>query len=498
MFDGIAYGKTASVLHMLEEYLGHDAFRAGVNLYLKEHAYGNASAADFWNAMARSSGKPIDKIMPTFVMQPGEPYVGVEAKCEAGNTTLNLSQKRYLNTPSGFNEPNDQLWQIPICAKGVNEAGATKPECFLLTERQQQFTMKGCSKLVFPNAGALGYYRFDYDSAALHQLGNAIEEGLTPEERIALVGDEWALMRIGQHNVGDYLALGAQLEHTPGSVLLSNYFDHLDFINQYVVSDVDRSQFESWLRKSFAPALQQLGYTGKPTDAPEVKQKRAVLFRSLGNIANDPEVIQQARTLVQQYMKDSGSVDGTLASAVIAVAARHGDAELYNQFKAQMKDAKSPEEYYRYFYALAEFPQTNLIQQTLDWTLTPEVRGQDLFVLFSALGNPNGQTLTWDFMRQHYDEIEKKTGGGLGGMAIFMYAAPQFCDAQKREQVEQFFQHHSFPGTERNQKEAVETIDGCIALRGQQTNRLAAWLKQGVSASASASGGSEANSGMRR
>ncbi len=81
--------------------------------------------------------------------------------------------------------------------------------------------------------------------------------------------------------------------------------------------------------------LQQLGYNGRPSDTPEDKQKRAVLFEGLGNDANDPEVIQQARTMVQQYMKDPSSVDPTLAGAVIAVAARHGDAELYNQFKAQ-------------------------------------------------------------------------------------------------------------------------------------------------------------------
>ncbi len=82
LFDGIAYGKTAAVLHMLESYLGPETFRAGVNLYLKEHAYGNATASDFWNAMARASKKPIDQIMPTFVMQAGAPFVGVEAKCD--------------------------------------------------------------------------------------------------------------------------------------------------------------------------------------------------------------------------------------------------------------------------------------------------------------------------------------------------------------------------------------------------------------------------------
>ena len=118
LFDGIAYGKTAAVLHMLESYLGHDTFRAGVNLYLKEHAYGNATAADFWNAMARSSKQPVDKIMPTFVLQPGAPFVDVEAKCEGGNTALTLSQKRYLDTPAEFNQPTERDLADPGLRQG--------------------------------------------------------------------------------------------------------------------------------------------------------------------------------------------------------------------------------------------------------------------------------------------------------------------------------------------------------------------------------------------
>ena len=118
LFDGIAYGKASSVLHMLESYLGPETFRAGVNLYLKEHAYGNATAADFWTAMAHASHKPVDEIMPTFVMQAGAPYIDVQAKCEGGNTTLNVSQKRYFDSPELFNQPNDQIWQIPDLRQG--------------------------------------------------------------------------------------------------------------------------------------------------------------------------------------------------------------------------------------------------------------------------------------------------------------------------------------------------------------------------------------------
>jgi aminopeptidase N len=478
LFDGIAYGKTASVLHMLESYLGPETFRAGVNLYLKEHAYGNAVAADFWGAMARASKKPVDQIMPTFVLQPGVPYVGVEAKCEGGNTTLKLSQKRYFDTPAAFNQPDQQIWQIPVCAKGINGASAGNQECFLLTQREQQFTLKGCSKFVFPDSTALGYYRFDYDSAALHQLGTAVDTALTPDERIAMIGNEWALMRIGKHSVGDYLALGAQLKNTPGVALINSFGRHLDEVNDHLVTDADRPAFQAWQRTQFSPVLQQLGYTARPTDTPEDKQKRAMLFEGLGNMADDPQVIAQARAMVQQYMKDPGSVDGTLAHAVVAVAARHGDAELYNQFKAQMQKASTPEQYYGYFYALSEFPQPQLTKETLDSILTPAVRGQDLYIVIALLRNPKSQDATWNFMRSNFDDLMKKTGGGLGGVGIFLYGAQSFCDAQKAAEVKQFFQQHPFPGTERNQKQAIEAIDNCVELRDQQQGPLSAWLKQ--------------------
>jgi aminopeptidase N len=478
LFDGIAYTKTSAVLHMLESYLGHDSFRAGVNLYLKEHAYGNATASDFWDAMTRSSKQPIDQIMPTFVMQPGAPFVGVEAKCEGGNTTLNLSQKRFLESPAAFNQSNDQLWQIPVCARGIGEGSAGKQQCFLLTERQQQFTLKGCSKFVFPDSNALGYYRFDYDAAALHQLGNAVDKQLTPEERIALIGNEWALVRIGKHNVGDYLALGDQLKNTPGSTLLEEYGNRLTFINRYLVTDSDQPEFQAWVRNSLASMMKRLGYAARTGDSPEDKQRRADLFRYLGNIGNDPEVIQQARVMVQQYMQDPASVDPTLAAAVVSVAARHGDAQLYSQYRAQMEKVKSPGLYYRFFYALSEFPDQPQIKETLESTLTPAVRGQDLYILISLLSNPNSQNAAWDFINKNFDRIQKKSGGGLGGVGVFLYGAQSFCSARRANDVKQFFEQHSFPGTERKQKETVESINSCVGLREQQQSKLAAWLQQ--------------------
>ncbi|HWC19355.1 MAG TPA: M1 family metallopeptidase, partial [Terriglobales bacterium] len=117
MFDGITYEKGGAVLRMLESYLGPEVFRKGVNAYLAAHANGNATSADFWQAEAEASGKPVDKIMPTFVMQPGVPLVNFATSCEKTSEKLQLTQRRFLISPDTTANSNDPVWQIPVCTK---------------------------------------------------------------------------------------------------------------------------------------------------------------------------------------------------------------------------------------------------------------------------------------------------------------------------------------------------------------------------------------------
>jgi aminopeptidase N len=121
LFDGIAYGKTAAVLRMLESYLGEEGFQAGVNAYLKAHAYSNATAGDFWTAMAQSTHKPVDQIMPTFVDQPGAPVIDVAQECEGPTAKVRLSQHRYYYD----REPYCCATTGPECVPGPCRSGTS-------------------------------------------------------------------------------------------------------------------------------------------------------------------------------------------------------------------------------------------------------------------------------------------------------------------------------------------------------------------------------------
>ena len=75
VFDAIAYQKGSAVLRMLETYVGPELFRKGIASYVQKYAYSNAAAEDFWNELTRVTGKPIDRIMRTYIDQAGIPVL---------------------------------------------------------------------------------------------------------------------------------------------------------------------------------------------------------------------------------------------------------------------------------------------------------------------------------------------------------------------------------------------------------------------------------------
>ena len=65
-------------LRMIRQYIGDDAFRAGLKDYFAKHAYSNTIGNDLWNALERASGKQVTNIMNTWISQPGYPVVSLK------------------------------------------------------------------------------------------------------------------------------------------------------------------------------------------------------------------------------------------------------------------------------------------------------------------------------------------------------------------------------------------------------------------------------------
>ena len=289
--------------------------------------------------------------------------------------------------------------------------------------------------------------------------------------------DVWASVRVGREPVGDYLAFAQGLQADRNRAVQEDVLGRLDFIQRYLVSDSDRDSYRAWLRQYLTPAMKELGWEPKPGESDEQRTLRARLFNALGYDARDPEALAEARKIADKALADPSSVDHELATGAFSLAALNGDAAFYDKVMAALKNTKSPEEYYIYFFTLPQFGDTKLLQRTLDFSISPDVRSQDALQLVTGvLDNPAGEKLAWDFVRQHWPELEK--AGGPFASAQIVNATSVFCDAGMRDQVTEFFSAHKVAAAERTYKQSIERINNCVDLKSQQEPQLASWLGQ--------------------
>lgn len=120
IFDAISYSKGASVIRMLSDMIGLDAFQKGLQAYLAKHKYSNALSGDLWAALSVTSGQDVPALMETWTKSVGYPIVSLDDS--EGTTTVQVSQERFFATGA---DPSDvTVWPIKYAFDGsaVGEA----------------------------------------------------------------------------------------------------------------------------------------------------------------------------------------------------------------------------------------------------------------------------------------------------------------------------------------------------------------------------------------
>jgi aminopeptidase N len=475
MFDGIAYGKASDVLLTVENYLGEETFRKGVHNYLTAHLYANATAEDFWNTLTTTSRKPVDKVMESLVAQPGVPLLTFS---DPANGKVAVSQKRFFLSPS-ISTGASQRWTLPVCFK--TDGG--HQDCSVLTPTASDLKTPA-GHLFFANAGGKGYYRSAYPSDEYHAIAAKIESELDPRERISFIGDEWAQVRANKSSIGRYLDLVEAVKDDTNAAVISSAIAGYDAAySQIAGSPKEKSALQSWVRSTFEPVYSRLG-TPSDSDPPNTRELRSTLFAALGN-AKDPAVLAEARQIAYKFLDDPSSVDGTLAQTALSIAARNGDASLFDKLQKVYETSTDPEIQMSALHFLAFFEDPGLVQRALDYAVSDKVRNQDAAIQFSiSLATDKNRDLAWRYIQAHWPEVHAQLTTNSG--SILVGSTSSFCSDSGRNDVEQFFSTHKVAASGQSLKHAIEHIDGCIELRSLQEPQLKAWLasQQGVSSAA--------------
>jgi len=394
MFDVLTYQKGGSVLRMLEQFIGPDVFQEGIHDYLIAHSYGNTETRDLWNALERSSGRPVARIMDTWINQGGYPLITV-----GDDGSLSQQPFSYSGDPGGS---IGSRWQVPVLHRAL-AAEDDWADSLLLTAAEQEVPGQGDQVV---NAGGSGYYRVAYSADRVVHLADRLGE-LAPLERYNLVSDTWAATLAGHARVADLLrlanALAASGEGDPSvwSVVVGalGLFDR-------IVPDEGRPTLAAAVRTLLGPLAVSLGWDPRPDDDERTPSLRSAVLRTLGTIGDDPDVRAEATSRFAG--RQAHPLHGDIASAVLDIVAADGGPDEYEAFLAHYRNPSTPQEQNRYLDALASFGDATLAGRTFDLAMS-EVRSQDApFLIRLLLVNREVGPATWERIVTAWDEFPRK------------------------------------------------------------------------------------------
>jgi aminopeptidase N len=170
-YGAIVYNKAPSVLKQLNYLVGDDAFRAGVQLFLTDHAYANATWEDLLGAVGRAAGKSLDEFGRNFMLRPGMPEVEPRLTVRDGFvTSLQLTQRP---AQSGVSGESPWPMRTEVVLRYRNQAPVKVP--VVMTSRVTDVPEargKPAPLFVYPNADDYGYFLSLLDSASVRALEN--------------------------------------------------------------------------------------------------------------------------------------------------------------------------------------------------------------------------------------------------------------------------------------------------------------------------------------
>jgi len=200
MFDALTYEKGAACLRMFEQFLGEDAFREGIRIYIKRHQYSNATASDLWAALTSTAHHPVAEIAKDWFTRPGFPIIKIHPIGD-GFGNLLLTQQRFTSE-----EDNSPPWSVPFMLRYRDDEGI-HTERMLLKKQEDILHLQATGNIrwVYGNAGETGFYRTICSAELMKILPQLAFRQFEPVEKIGFLGNLWALCKRGDFPLSSFM-----------------------------------------------------------------------------------------------------------------------------------------------------------------------------------------------------------------------------------------------------------------------------------------------------
>ncbi|WP_426114500.1 M1 family metallopeptidase [Massilia sp. PWRC2] len=465
-FDDITYAKGESVIRMLENHVGAEAWRNGVRLYMRTHAYGNTVSDDFWSAIETASHKKVRDIAHDFTLQPGVPLITVSsAACRGSSTRVELTQGEFSR-----DQPNKTAlrWRVPVTLQSV---GSSRPVHTIVTGGKASVSVPGCGP-VLVNAGQTGYYRTLYAPQQLAPLTAGFAT-LQPIDQIGLMADSWALGLAGLQSPANFLDLADATAPTADAQVWGTIARVFSAIHAYYKGDAARQQrFDNYAISRLAPVFGKLGWNAVTGENGTAANLREQLLVTLSNL-NDKATIAEARRRYQAGAGDD-AMPAPLRKAITAVVAQHADGATWDALRRSAQAEKSPMIKDRMYALLASSDDSVLAGRALELALTDEPGVTNSSAMLATVAGSHPE-MAFDFALANIDKVNQRVDA-TSRSRYFPGLVASSSEPATIDKINAYASANLAPGSRREVDTAVGGIRYRIKVRNERLPAIDQWL----------------------
>ncbi|MEZ4334478.1 MAG: M1 family metallopeptidase [Myxococcota bacterium] len=494
-FDAITYTKGACVLRMLEQYLGRERFREGVQLYLRRHREQAATAEDLWHALSEVADQPIGKIVAPWTLQTGFPLVRIERHDDGAGDRIRLSQTRFLaggrptrrDARAGTRATRVReavRWPIPWVGRvGRGDDGNARAVRHLFAKAHDRAPGQGAALTwIYGNAGEAGFFRVRHGDSEWRDLLEA-RASLSPLERIGLVGHQWALARAGEAPLSALLDLVASLGDETEPDVLAAVERVLAQLLQRVTPGGGRrleARLRAWIEVYFGGQVDALGLDPDRTEERAHGERRARVVSIVGELGRCEAIGMGCEARARDALAGRAPLPPALADAIVRIAAGRGDRRLHAACVDAARKAETPQARRRWLFALAAFRGAAELEASLgcarDRALAPGVDRAGLWI--ALLDRPETAEAAWEGLQRGWKGLAREWPPIL--QARVAAACGAALPPDRGREIAAFFRAHPLDAGRRTLQQVQEALRLAASYQPRLQQELETYLGQPV------------------
>jgi aminopeptidase N len=269
----------------------------------------------------------------------------------------------------------------------------------------QTIAAGACSEPVSLNADATGYYRVAYDPVTFG-VNRAAFDTLRNGDRIAMIDDQWALIRAGAAPVSSLFALAGAMGNDRDARAWQAIVDAFTQIERDERGRPGHDAFVAYAASMLRPIAASLGWSASPKEVPDAGLLRNAVLEWLGTVA-DPAVVAEGRRRFNRFLDHPASLAPNDRQTVFDVAGMNADAATFARLHAFALRTSSDIERNEALGALAHVRNDSLFQTALQIAIGKDIPPQDALAPLGMVGAAADfhPVAAWRFYQRHATQL---------------------------------------------------------------------------------------------